>query len=539
MGRRRHGRSNASSILLWSAGPRWAGPLGPQTPERRRLCSQCRRVPSPWPIARVTPAPCRAVDCPPCVRDPPPSSATPAWSSRPVAPVAGPPPPTSRRQGRRLPQLRRDGRRARQGGRRLTRTIVQKFSIGKSYQGREHLGGQDLATTSRPTRTSPRSCSTALHHAREHLTRRAGARRSFAGWPTATATDAPDHPHRRHARDLHRLHGQPGRRRVRPDRFPVPRLAQEPPAERRARRTSARTSIATTTTTGRAAAARRARRRRDTYRGPKAFSAPETRAMRDFIDSRVVDGRQQIKTAITFHTAGEQVLWPYGYTYADIPLGHDRATTTPRSWRSAKKMAAHQRLPRDAVERPVHHRRRRDRLGVRHATGSSCTRSRCIRATRGELDRRFYPPDEVIGRETTAQQGGGPVPDRRAGCRYDVIGKAQTNCGPLFDDFEIAAGWKVDPHGTDTATRGAWQRADPSSTNEAARDGDLGSKVIVTGAGAGSTSSANDVDGGRTSIRRRRRAARGAVGQVDVPLLPRARLDSVVGRLVPGLRRGG
>ena len=29
--------------------------------------------------------------------------------------------------------------------------------------------------------------------------------------------------------------------------------------------------------------------------------------------------RQQIKTAITFHTAGEQILWPYGYTKADIP----------------------------------------------------------------------------------------------------------------------------------------------------------------------------------------------------------------------------
>ena len=30
-------------------------------------------------------------------------------------------------------------------------------------------------------------------------------------------------------------------------------------------------------------------------------------------------GVQQIKTAITFHTAGEQILWPYGYTTADVP----------------------------------------------------------------------------------------------------------------------------------------------------------------------------------------------------------------------------
>ena len=39
------------------------------------------------------------------------------------------------------------------------------------------------------------------------------------------------------ARDLDRLHGQPRRRRVRPDRRPVSRLAQEPPAERRLART--------------------------------------------------------------------------------------------------------------------------------------------------------------------------------------------------------------------------------------------------------------------------------------------------------------
>ena len=35
--------------------------------------------------------------------------------------------------------------------------------------------------------------------------------------------------------------------------------------------------------------------------------------------SRRVDGIQQIKAAITFHTAGEQILWPYGYTKTDVP----------------------------------------------------------------------------------------------------------------------------------------------------------------------------------------------------------------------------
>src|SRR5215213_2451205 len=53
----------------------------------------------------------------------------------------------------------------------------------------------------------------------------------------------------------------------------------------------------------------------ETYRGASAFSAPETGVVRDFVDSRVVGGKQQITTSIDFHTYGELVLWPYGYTF--------------------------------------------------------------------------------------------------------------------------------------------------------------------------------------------------------------------------------
>ena len=56
-----------------------------------------------------------------------------------------------------------------------------------------------------------------------------------------------------------------------------------------------------------------------TYHGPRAFSAPETRAVRDFLASRVVDGRQQIRAAISFHELGRLVMWPYGYTLTNVP----------------------------------------------------------------------------------------------------------------------------------------------------------------------------------------------------------------------------
>ena len=41
--------------------------------------------------------------------------------------------------------------------------------------------------------------------------------------------------------------------------------------------------------------------------------------MRDFVASRVVGGRQQIRAAITFHESGRLVMWPYGYTKQNVP----------------------------------------------------------------------------------------------------------------------------------------------------------------------------------------------------------------------------
>ncbi|MEU5692567.1 M14 family metallopeptidase [Actinosynnema sp. NPDC020468] len=61
----------------------------------------------------------------------------------------------------------------------------------------------------------------------------------------------------------------------------------------------------------------------ETYRGPSAFSAPETQRVRDFVNSRVVGGVQQIKSHIDWHTYSELILWPYGYTTADTAPGLD------------------------------------------------------------------------------------------------------------------------------------------------------------------------------------------------------------------------
>ncbi|GAA2607682.1 M14 family metallopeptidase [Dactylosporangium fulvum] len=67
----------------------------------------------------------------------------------------------------------------------------------------------------------------------------------------------------------------------------------------------------------------------ETYRGSSAFSATETKRLRDFVLSRRIKGVQQIKAAIDFHTYSELVLWPYGYTMATTAkgLGADQRAT--------------------------------------------------------------------------------------------------------------------------------------------------------------------------------------------------------------------
>ncbi|MCW2914109.1 MAG: carboxypeptidase [Actinomycetia bacterium] len=52
----------------------------------------------------------------------------------------------------------------------------------------------------------------------------------------------------------------------------------------------------------------------DDYEGPSAFSAPETRALAGFITEHAQEGSERIRAAIDWHTQGEYVLYPFGYT---------------------------------------------------------------------------------------------------------------------------------------------------------------------------------------------------------------------------------
>jgi carboxypeptidase T len=52
----------------------------------------------------------------------------------------------------------------------------------------------------------------------------------------------------------------------------------------------------------------------EVFRGPSAFSTPEDVLMRDFMLAH-----PNVTTGISFHSNAELILYPYGYTYTDIP----------------------------------------------------------------------------------------------------------------------------------------------------------------------------------------------------------------------------
>ncbi|MFF5445300.1 M14 family metallopeptidase [Streptomyces sp. NPDC012888] len=162
----------------------------------------------------------------------------------------------------------------------------------------------------------------------------------------------------------------------------------------------------------------------ETYRGPAAESTPEVKAVSDFVRSRVVGGKQQIRAAIDFHTYSELVLWPYGYTYNDTAPGLT-ADDLGAFKAVGQKMAA--------------------------SNGYTAEQSSDLYITDGTIDDwlwgsqkifgytfemypassgggGFYPPDEVIERETSRNRDAVLQLLENADCMYRSIGKEAQYC---------------------------------------------------------------------------------------------------------------
>jgi carboxypeptidase T len=229
------------------------------------------------------------------------------------------------------------------------------------------------------------------------------------------------------------------------------------------------------------------------YRGWKPLSAPESTAVANFINSRVIGGRQQIRAAITFHTSGRLVMWPYGYTMANVPSDMTYADYKTFVAIGRAMAATNGYRPEQASDLYISAGTTRDWEYGQHR----------IFAFTFELTVGWYPDDSTIASETGRNKKAILYLIDMANCPQRAIGGMQLYCGPLFDDFELWHGWTVNPAGTDTATSGLWQRTRPQPTSSSGPkqiSAASGSLDLVTGGAAGSSAWANDLDGGVTSV---------------------------------------
>jgi carboxypeptidase T len=242
-----------------------------------------------------------------------------------------------------------------------------------------------------------------------------------------------------------------------------------------------------------------------TYRGRTPFSAPETRVIRDFVKSRVIDGRQQIRVHLALHTNDELVLWPYGYTRTDIPIDmttedHTALVALGRAMASRNGYKAEQ-----SSDLYISDGDETDWMYGRYRIFSYVWE--LYPKDQSTVWKDHYPPDEVIARETARNRSALLHAISAASCPYSGGGDAmiRRDCGALYDDFEINRGWQRDPDGTDTASAGVWQIGDPVGVSSLGPK-QLGTTVsgraaLVTGITGATSTTANDLDGGVTTMR--------------------------------------
>jgi murein tripeptide amidase MpaA len=244
----------------------------------------------------------------------------------------------------------------------------------------------------------------------------------------------------------------------------------------------------------------------ETYRGPGAFSAPETQAFRSFVLSRRVGGVQQIKMNIDFHTYSQLILWPFGYTTANTAPGLNADQELTFRTIGNQMAATNSYTPEQSSDLYI-----TDGDSIDWMWGDQGIWAYTFEMYPGSSGGGgFYPPDEVIPAQTSRNRTASLILAEYADCPYRAAGLQGTYCGApgttvYTDNFETATGWTTNPNATDTASTGVWERANPAGTNSSGvKQVDAtpsGSNALVTGAAAGASAGDFDVDGGTTSVR--------------------------------------
>ncbi|MFF8956596.1 M14 family metallopeptidase [Streptomyces sp. NPDC014894] len=162
----------------------------------------------------------------------------------------------------------------------------------------------------------------------------------------------------------------------------------------------------------------------ETYRGRAAESAPEVKVVADFVRSRVVGGTQQIRTGIDFHTYSELILWPFGYTTADTAVGMTQDDRNAFAAVGQKMGASNGYTPEQSSDLYITDGSIDDWLwGNQRIFGYTFEMYPGSFGGGG-----FYPPDEVIERETSRNRDAVLQLLENSDCMYRSIGKEAQYC---------------------------------------------------------------------------------------------------------------
>ena len=160
----------------------------------------------------------------------------------------------------------------------------------------------------------------------------------------------------------------------------------------------------------------------ETYRGPYAWSTPELAAYRDFVLGRQRNGEQQITINVSWHSSGKYILWPYGYTKVDVP-----ATMTVDDHRAFVALA------RGAASRNGYTAQQASDLYITDGVSHDWMyREQGVFSfvfelgPGGKVD--FYPTADRIARLTSANRGAVLYLLEQADCPWRAAGLAGVHC---------------------------------------------------------------------------------------------------------------
>lgn len=156
----------------------------------------------------------------------------------------------------------------------------------------------------------------------------------------------------------------------------------------------------------------------DTYHGTAAFSAPETAQLRDWVNSRVVQGVQQITAHIDFHSFSELVLWPYGFTASDTGPGLNDSDAAAFRKLGEQMATTNGYTPEQSSHLYLNDGSIGDWMWAQHHIWSYTFEMYPTSLTQGG----FYPPETVIERETARNDAAVDLLLSYADCIPRIIG---------------------------------------------------------------------------------------------------------------------